>query len=228
MKRIILSAVMVLLALAPAGAQSRKVLKQAKEDAKLELQVLKDKGFKALDNVKLDEAVNDFLVAKYDDKACVEVVGKATAADLNEAKAQARLNAVGNVNEGDIVNQFFVYRKNKKNFDVVCYSLVRGEGVFAAKANGSNVASSEGTAATIAAAQAEKARKEAKAAAEKARKSAQKAEKKAKKDVKKAEEKAKKEVKKAEEKVKKAQQKVQEKTEEANQKIQEAEQLNAE
>lgn len=217
MKRFILSAVICLLALSPAGAQSRKVVKQAKEDAKYELQALKDKGFKALDNVKIDDAVNDFLVAKYDDKSCVEVVGKATAADLNEAKSQARLNAVGNVNDGDIVNQFFVYRKNKKNFDVVCYSLVRGEGAVAARANGSNVASSEGTAATIAAAQAEKARKEAKAAADKARKSAQKAEKKAKKDVKKAEE-----------KVKKAQQKAKKKTDEAMQKIQEAEQLNAE
>ena len=48
---------MTLLVLAPAGAQSRKVVKQAKEDAKLELQALKDKGFKALDNVKIDDAI---------------------------------------------------------------------------------------------------------------------------------------------------------------------------
>ena len=198
---------MTLLVLAPAGAQSRKVVKQAKEDAKLELQALKDKGFKALDNVKIDDAVQNFLVAKYDDKSCVEVVGKATAADLNEAKAQARLNAVGNVNEGDIVDQFFVYRKSRKNFDVVCYSLVRGDGVNAARANGSNVAASEGTASTIAAVRAEKAKK-----------NARKAEKKARKDVKKAEEK----VKKAQEN----QQKAQKKNEEALQKVQEAEQLN--
>ncbi len=209
---------MTLLVLAPAGAQSRKVVKQAKEDAKLELQALKDKGFKALDNVKIDDAVQNFLVAKYDDKSCVEVVGKATSADLNEAKAQARLNAVGNINEGDIVDQFFVYRKSRKNFDVVCYSLVRGEGVNAARANGSNVAASEGTASTIAAVRAEKARKEAKAAADKAKKNARKAEKKARKDVKKAEEK----VKKAQEN----QQKAQKKNEEALQKVQEAEQLN--
>lgn len=210
---------MALLVLAPAGAQSKKVIKQAKEDAKLELQALKDKGFKALDNVKIDDAVQNFLVAKYDDKASVEVVGKATAADLNEAKAQARLNAVANVNEGDIVEQFFVYRKNRKNFDVVCYSLVRGEGVNVARANGSNVAASEGTASTIAEVRAEKAKKEAQAAADKA-----------KKDAKKAQKKAKKEVKKAEEKVKKAQenqQKAQKKNEEALQKVQEAEQLNA-
>ena len=201
---------MTLLVLAPAGAQSRKVVKQAKEDAKLELQALKDKGFKALDNVKIDDAVQNFLVAKYDDKSCVEVVGK--------AKAQARLNAVGNINEGDIVDQFFVYRKSRKNFDVVCYSLVRGEGVNLARANGSNVAASEGTASTIAAVRAEKARKEAKAAADKAKKNARKAEKKARKDVKKAEEK----VKKAQEN----QQKAQKKNEEALQKVQEAEQLN--
>ncbi|MBR5396758.1 MAG: hypothetical protein IK145_02790 [Bacteroidales bacterium] len=215
MKRLILFAVMGLLAIAPAGAQSKKVVRQAKEDAKFQLQALKEKGFKALDNVKLDDAVNKFLVTKYDDKSIVEFVGKATAADINEAKAQARLNAVGNANEGDIVDQFFVYRKSRKNFDVVCYSLLRGEGVNVARATGSNVAASEGTAATIAAAQAEKVRKEAKAAADKARKSALKAEKKAKKDVKKAEE-----------KVKKAQEKAKQKTDEALQKIQEAEQLN--
>lgn len=215
MKRIILIALTGLLAVAPVGAQNKKIVKQAKADAKLELQALKDKGFKAMDNIKLEDDVQDYLTAKYNDKSCIEVVGKATAADLNEAKAQARQNALGNVNEADVVDQFFVYRKSKKNYEVVCHSLVRGEGVEIARSNRANIAASEGTAATIAATQAENAKKEAKAAAEKARKDAKKAEKKARKDVKKAEEKA-----------KKAQEKLEQKNEEARKKIQEAEQLN--
>ncbi|MCQ2118645.1 MAG: hypothetical protein MJY84_01845 [Bacteroidales bacterium] len=136
MKRFIISLLAVMVALAPAGAQNRKAVKRAKEDAKYELKYLSSEGYKALDNIKLEDAVKSFLTEKYSSKSAVEVVGKATGVkDLNEGKAEARNDAVSVYPAEDVNEMFFVYRKNRKKFDVICYALVEGASAPAARNN---------------------------------------------------------------------------------------------
>lgn len=197
MKKIILLAAVCMLSLTPAGAQGRKIVKKVKEDAKVQVQVLKEDGFKALDNEKIDESVKAFLTDKYSDKSAVEVVGKAVSKDLNEAKAMARQDAIYGYDSQDIGETFFVYRKSRRQFEVVCYSLVKGASAAAARNNAVQIArQSEGTEAQIAGAK-------ARAAKEKADKERRKAEKKADKAKKKAD-KAKKEAEKQAEQARKA------------------------
>ena len=87
MKKIIITAIIALVALSPVFSQNRKAVKKAKEDAKYELKYLSSEGYKALDNVKLEDAVKAFLAEKYSNKRVVEVVGRSTdCKDLNEAK----------------------------------------------------------------------------------------------------------------------------------------------
>ena len=191
MKKIVLFAIASLLAVAPAGAQGKKVIKQAKEDSKLVVSQLKEDGYKPIDNVKLDDAVNSYLTTKYSDKSVTEVIGKATSGDLNDAKAKARQDAIGGYPAEEVANSFFVYKKNKKKFDVVCYALVNGSSAAAAGVNATQaLRKGEGTAASLAAAKAAQEAKDAKA-------QAKKAEKKAKSDAKKAEKKAQKKIEKA-------------------------------
>ena len=55
--------------------------------------------------------------------------------DLNEAKAEAREDAVSFYPVEDVSQIFFVYKKNRKKFDVLCYALVKGESASAARNN---------------------------------------------------------------------------------------------
>ena len=126
MKRIILLALAGLMAVAPAPAQSRKVVKQAKEDARLLARQFKTDGYKALDNVKLEDAITDYLSDKYSDKSLFEVVGKATEKNLNEGKARARQEALSVYPTAAVRNSFFIYRKNRRKYDVICYALIGG------------------------------------------------------------------------------------------------------
>lgn len=202
MKRFALVVLAGLMALAPSVAQSKKVVKQAKEDSKLMASQLKSDGYKTIVNVKLDDAVKDFLTAKYSDKTAVEVVGKATSGDLNEAKAQARQDAVSVYPAGDVINSFFVYKKSKKKYDVVCYALLGGSSAAAAASNPVQAARvAEGSASTIATAKALQDAKDAKAEAkktqQKAKSEAKKADKKAKKEAAKIQKKADKDYQKA-------------------------------
>ena len=125
MKRIILIALAGLMALAPAGAQGRKAVKQAKEDSKPVISQLKQDGYKPLDNIKLDDAVKDYLAVKYSEKNLMEVVGRGNSKTLNEAKSLAREDAVSFYPLGDVANSFFVYKKDKRRYDVICYALLR-------------------------------------------------------------------------------------------------------
>lgn len=192
MKRILLLVVAGLVALAPLPAQSRKITKQAKEDARILAKQFKQDGYKALDNVKLDDAVTDYLALKYSDKSVFEVVGRATEKNLNEAKARARQDALSVYPTANIADSFFLYKKNRRKYDVVCYALIGGS----VKGRSSR----EGTSSTVAFARADQERKEAQA-------QAKKDEKKARQEMKKAQKKAEKEVEKARVKADRAHQK---------------------
>lgn len=187
MKRIIPLFLALLVATVPAGAQFRRATKQAKEDAKLVVKQLKEEGYKPLDNKKLDDAVRDFLEDKYSEKDVFEVIGKGVSKNLNEAKSMAREDAISYYPLGDVVNSFFVYKKEKRRFNAVCYALIRASSKSSYRTNG-------GTASAINAAKAEQAEKEARSEAKKmeqqAQKDAQKAQKKAEKQAQKLRDKA--------------------------------------
>ena len=44
---------------------------------------------------------------------------------MNEAKSLAREDAVSFYPLGDVANSFFVYKKDKRRYDVICYALLR-------------------------------------------------------------------------------------------------------
>lgn len=182
MKKIVIAALVAIVGLMPMSAQSRKVVKRAKEEAKLEMEYLKDQGYSALDKIKLEDEVRSFLVEKYSQKSCAEVVGKATGySDLNEAKAQARNEAVATYPVEDVSNIFFVYRKSHRKYDVLCYALVHGASYGYALNNPNQHAHRiDGMDASIATVRAAHAEKEAKQAEKKAKAKAKAAEKKAK------------------------------------------------
>lgn len=185
MKRLVITILMGIIALGPVGAQSRKAVKQAKKDTKVLVKELKADGYKTLDNVKLEDAVNRFLTSKYSTKNSVEVIGRAMSKDLNESKAEAREDALYGYPEDNIVDHFFVYRKVQKRYEVICYALLKGRSAKEASKDRTQTRRRyEGTEATIAAARAEQEAKEARQKAEKERK---KAEKEARKAAKKAE-----------------------------------------
>ena len=58
MRRFFIAILLSLAVMAPSAAQSRKAVKQAKRDTKIEVKHLKSEGYKSLDNIKLEEAVN--------------------------------------------------------------------------------------------------------------------------------------------------------------------------
>ena len=181
MKKTIIVALLAAIVAMPSNAQSKKVVKQAKEDAKYELEYLKDQGFSALDNVKIEDEVRNFLTEKYSKSACAEVIGKADGYDdLNEAKAQARNEAVSPYPEGDVSNVFFVYRKKHKKYDVICYALVQGSSYGNAVNNSSRHRAKDGMDTCIATVKQQHADQEAKQAEKKAKAKAKAAEKKAK------------------------------------------------
>lgn len=182
-----------LVALAPLPAQSRKVVKQAKEDARLVARQLKEEGYKPLDNGKLEDAVTDFLTYKYSDKNTFEVIGRATEKNLNEAKSKARQDAISIYPTANIAKSFFVYKKDRRRYEVICYALIGGSSTVTGRVR----SVTEGTASTAAFARSEQDRKEAQA-------DARKAQKKANKEIKKAKEKAEKEAMKARKKADKA------------------------
>ena len=171
MKRIILILVAGLVALAPLPAQSRKVTKQAKEDARLVAKQLKEEGFKSLDKGKLEDTVSEFLTIKYSDKSIYEVIGKATDKNLNEAKAKARRDALAVYPAAEIADSFFVYKKNGRKYDVICYALIGGASKVSSRAQSVR----EGTSSTAAFARADQEKKEAQAEARKAEREAEKA-----------------------------------------------------
>lgn len=191
MKRIIAIAVAAIMAIAPMSAQTRKVVKQAKQDAKYELEYLKEQKYKTLDNTKVDEQVKSFLTAKYSDKSCVEVVGKATGEeDINEAKSKARFEAVSAFPVEDVSNVMFFYRKQKRKYDVICYALVHGASAAVASGNAAQyLRRGETTASSIESMRQEEAKEIAEKAARKAIKKTKKA---ADRDVKNAKKQAKK------------------------------------
>jgi len=182
--------------IAPAGAQSRKAVKQAKKDTKLAVSELKADGYKSLDNVKLDDAVNSFLTSKYSTKSAVEVIGKGVGDDLNEAKAEAREDAIGGYPDDEVVNSFYVYKKTRKRYEVVCYAVLKGRSAKTASKDRTQIRRrSESTESSIDSARREQERKEAKAKEkkelQKAKQDARKAEKKAQRQAEKAEKAAK-------------------------------------
>ncbi len=215
MKKIVIMILAGLMAFAPGQAQSRKVVKQAKEDAKLLVKQFKSDGYKSLDNAKLDDAVTEYLTLKYSDKSVFEVIGKATDKDLNQAKADARSDALSFYPAANVANSFFLYKKNRRKYDVVCYALVGGSTRYQT--------SRESTSSSVAFARAEQEKKEAKAEAKKAEKEAkkeiQKARKKAEKEAEKVRKKADKEHQKA---IEKANEKAQKAIEKADKKREEA------
>lgn len=171
---------MGIIALGPVGAQSRKAVRQAKKDTKVLVKELKADGYKSLDNVKLDDAVNGFLTSKYSTRNSVEVIGRAIDKDLNDAKAEARADAVYGYPEENIVDSFFIYRKSQKRYEVICYALLKGRSAKEASKDKTQYRRrSDGTEATIAAANAEREAREARTKAEKERKKAEKAARKA-------------------------------------------------
>ena len=186
MKRIIIAILAGILTLTPSVAQSRKAVKQAKKDAKLEVKYLKSEGYKALDNEKLEDAVYNFLVTKYSTKKNVtEVVGKGTGKDISEAKAEARQDALYGYPDSDIADHFFVYEKTRGRFEVLCYALVVGRSAKDAAKDRTQIRRrSDGTEAGI---DKMKAENEAKIAKEKEKKERQKAKKKAREAQRKAE-----------------------------------------
>ena len=196
MKRILLIVLAGLVALAPLPAQSRKVTKQAKEDARLVARQLKEEGYKTLDKGKLEDTVSDFLTIKYSDKSTYEVIGKATDKNLNDAKAKARRDALSVYPAAEISDSFFVYKKNGRKYEVICYALIGGNSGVSSRAQSVR----EGTSSTAAFARADQERKEAQAEAKKAQK-------KARKEIQKAQEKAEREAEKARNKAEKAHQK---------------------
>ena len=151
MKRFILSILLGAMVLAPVAAQSRKAVKQAKKDTKIEVKQLKADGYKSLDNVKLDEVVNRYLTSLYSTKNSTEVIGKAENKDLNIAKAEARTDALYGYPEDDVVDSFFVYRKTRNRYEVVCYAALKGRSAKDASKDRTQMRRrSEGTEATIA------------------------------------------------------------------------------
>ncbi|MBR5175552.1 MAG: hypothetical protein IKW89_06435 [Bacteroidales bacterium] len=185
MKRFIITLLACALAFTTVGAQSRKAVKQAKKDTKIEVKHLKSEGYKSLDNIKLEDAVNGYLTSKYSTRNAVEVIGKAMDKDLNVAKAEARSDALYGYPDEDVVDSFFVYKKTRGRYEVVCYAAVKGRSAKdASKDRTQSRRQSEGTEAAIATARAEQEAREAQAKEDKARK---KAEKEAKKAEKKAE-----------------------------------------
>lgn len=187
MKRFILSILLGAMVLAPVAAQSRKAVKQAKKDTKIEVKQLKADGYKSLDNVKLDEVVNRYLTSLYSTKNSTEVIGKAENKDLNIAKAEARTDALYGYPEDDVVDSFFVYRKTRNRYEVVCYAALKGRSAKDASKDRTQMRRrSEGTEATIATARSEQEAKEAKAKEDKARAKAEKEAKKAERKAEKA------------------------------------------
>ena len=195
MKKIIPIILALIVAAAPAGAQFKRAGKQAKEDAKLVVSQLKAEGYKPIDKIKLDDAVRDYLEVKYSEKDVMEVIGKGSSKTLNEAKALAREDAISYYPLGEVVNSFFVYKKNKRRYDVVCYTLLK-----ASSRAASSIRRNEGTATTIANARAEQDAREARAEAKKMEQQAQK-------DMKQAQKKAEKQAEKVRKKADKAHQK---------------------
>lgn len=212
MKKIVLIVFAAWMAVAPLAAQSRKIAKKAKEDAELAVQALKNEGCKTLDNTKLEDAVRQFLTSKYSDKSCIEVVGRATGVDdLNEGRSQARMSAISGYPDEDILETFFVYKKNRRKFDVTCFALVSGSSArMATSTNAAQAANSIGTAARIASEKEAQLQKEARKKEAKmkkdAKKKAKKAEKKARNKVKQAERKGQQTEKKGQQAEKKLQQ----------------------
>ena len=180
MRRFFIAILLSLAVMAPSVAQSRKAVKQAKKDTKIEVKHLKSEGYKSLDNIKLEEAVNGYLTAKYSTKNSVEVIGKATAKDLSAAKAEARSDALYGYPEEDVLDSFFVYKKTRGRYEVVCYAALKGRSAKdASKDRTQNRRRSEGTEAAIESARADQQAREAKAKEDKARKKAEKEAKKA-------------------------------------------------
>ncbi|MBR1926655.1 MAG: hypothetical protein IJ840_02725 [Bacteroidales bacterium] len=191
MRRIIITLLLGLAVLAPCGAQSRKAVKQAKKDTKVEVKYLKSEGYKSLDNIKLEDAVNGYLTSKYSTKNSVEVVGKSSHKDLNIAKAEARSDALYGYPEDDVVDSFFVYKKTRGRYEVIFYATLKGRSAKeASKDKTQSRRRSEGTEATIASAKAAQEAKEAKAKEDKARKKAEKEARKAEKKTEAARQKA--------------------------------------
>lgn len=169
MRRFLLTILMGLAIIVPSEAQSRRAVKQAKKDTKIEIRELKSEGYKSLDNAKLDEVVNRYLTAKYSVKSSYEAIGKATDKDLNVAKAEARADAFRNYPEEDVLDSFFVFKKARGRYEVICYVALKGQS--AKEASRDRVQSrrrSDGTEATIASARAEQEAREAKEKREKA------------------------------------------------------------
>ena len=140
--------------------------------------------------------MSEFLTIKYSDKSIYEVIGKATDKNLNEAKAKARRDALAVYPAAEIADSFFVYKKNGRKYDVICYALIGGASKVSSRAQSVR----EGTSSTAAFARADQEKKEAQA-------EARKADKKARKEMQKAKEKAEREAEKARNKVDKAHQK---------------------
>lgn len=175
MRKILLSVLLGLIVLSPMTAQSAKAVKKAKKDTKVEVKYLKSEGFKPLDNVKLEDAVNSYLTSKYSTKSSFEAIGKAQGKDLNEARVLARADALKDYPEEDIVDSFFVYKKTRGRFEVICYAVLKG--VSAKDASRDRVQSrrrSESTESTIESIRADQKKKEAKEKEERAREKAKK------------------------------------------------------
>ena len=191
MKRTILAILLSLAVIAPGRAQSRKVVKQAKKDTKIEVKYLKSEGYKSLDNIKLEDAVNGYLTSKYATKNAVEVIGKATDKDLNVAKTEARSDALYGYPDEDVVDSFFVYKKTRGKYEVICYAALTGRSAKdASKDRTQSRRRSEGTEVSISSVKAEQKAQEAKAKEKKEVKQAKAKEKKARKKAEKAAEKA--------------------------------------
>ena len=182
MRRIIVSILLCVTVISPSFAQGWKAARRAKGDTKIEVKHLKSEGYKSLDNVKLEDAVNEYLSAKYSTKNSVEVIGIGSDKDLNTAKAEARSDALYGYPEEDVLNSFFVYKKTRGRYEVVCYAALKGASAKDASKDRAQLRRrSEGTEAAIKSARADQ---EARAKDIKARK---KAKKEARKDKKKAE-----------------------------------------
>lgn len=186
MKKFIMALLAGIIAFSPVTAQSRKAVKQAKKDTKVLVKQFKSDGYKSLDNIKLDDVVNRYLTTLYSKKNYIEVIGKAEDKDLNAAKAEARSDALYGYPDDDIEDYFFVYKKTRNRFEVLCYAVLSGRSAKDASKDRTQIRRrSDGTEASIASARAEQEAKEARQreekAKEKARKEAKKAEKKAEK-----------------------------------------------
>ena len=191
MRKIIITILLGLAVVAPSAGQSRKAVKQAKKDTKIEVKHLKSEGYKSLDNIKLEDAVNGHLTALYSTKNAVEVVGKATEKDLSAAKAEARSDALYGYPEEDVVSSFFVYKKSRGRYEVVCYAALKGRSAKDASKDRTQARRrSEGTQAAIESAKADQKAREAQAKEDKARKKAEKEARKAEKKAESARQKA--------------------------------------